>query len=445
MKRFSILAITIVAALVAVACGSAELDSDAGSSSSSTIPDGSSTPPAEITIREVRLDIDRATVSPDDEAIAAVVRGDAALGLDVFAAVAGDDNVMVSPYSIASALSMLHAGAGGATAEQMADVLHLEIDPTALHEVRNVIEASLSAEPRPPTEDDERAPFQLRPANSVWGQQGYPFSSDYLTTLAQHYGAGLRVLDFVSDPEGSRRLINEWVEDTTEDRIRDLIPDGTIDPLTRLVLVNAIWFKANWAEQFNEAATADGTFTRPDGSTVDVPFLNGSQPAQFASEDGYIAVRLPFAGDAAMVFALPDAGSSPVELARALGPDLIERWEPRSVNLTIPKFEFESDIDLGRVLQELGMVAAFDPVAADLDAITDEPNDLYVSDALHKSFIAVDESGAEAAAATAIVVRATSAGPEPATFVADRPFLFWIEHTPTGEPLFLGQVTDPGQ
>ena len=352
---------------------------------------------------------------------------------------------MLSPYSIATALSMLLAGTDGATADEIEALLHLDMDRATLHEVRNVIEAALAAEPPPQPPDDERAPFQLRPANSIWGQRDYAFSDEYLTTLAEHYGAGLRVLDFGADPDGSRQTINGWVEDSTEDRIRNLIPEGAIDTLTRLVLVNAVWFKANWADQFNEEATADAMFTRIDESTVSVPFMNGGQTAQFKVAEGYTAVRLLFAGDASMVFVLPDEGTSPAELAQTVGPDLFSTkgWEFRSVMLTIPKFEFDSDVALGEVLKALGMTSAFDPAAARLDPITGGPNDLFVSDALHKSFIAVDESGAEAAAATALIVSATSAGPEPATFVADRPFLFWIEHTSTGEPLFLGQVTDP--
>ncbi len=434
---------------MAAACGS---DVDVGTASSTSTPESttsSSAPPTSVapdpSLQEVRLDLPRAEVDPGADAIAAVVAGDVALGLDVFAEIAGEENVMLSPYSIATALSMLLAGTDGATADEIVDVLNLETDQTTLHEVRNVIEAALSAEPPPRPPDDERAPFQLRPANSIWGQRDYPFSDAYLTTLAEQYGAGLRVLDFGVDPDGSRQVINEWVEDTTEDRIRDLIPEGAIDTLTRLVLVNAVWFKANWAEQFNEEATADSTFTRFDGSTVSVPFMNGGQTTQFKVTEGYTAVRLPFAGDASMVFVLPDEGTSPAELARSVGASLFsaDGWEFRSVMLTIPKFEFESDVPLGQVLKGLGMTAAFDPDVAELDPITGSPNDLYVTDALHKSFIAVDESGAEAAAATAIIVGATSAGPEPATFVADRPFLFWIEHTSTGEPLFLGQVTDP--
>lgn len=355
---------------------------------------------------------------------------------------------MVSPYSVATALSMLYPGARGQTATEIAAVLHLEVDDETLHEVRNSIDAALASPPAPQGEDDTREPFAIRPANSAWGQGGYPFLDDYLTVLATHYGAGLHLLDFITDPAGATNTINDWTEDATEGRIKDLIPPDVIDDLTRLVLVNAIWFKANWAEHFDPEATSEEPFTLLDGSQTPVPLMHASIRTGYAETGLFQAVRLPYAGDAAMIIALPEIGT-PEDLVAALDPDALNiAWNDSLVELTLPRFEFESEIRLKQALQALGMRAAFVPPwtgaddEADLTGIT-AIRELYVTEALHKTFVSVDEHGTEASAATALIVGRTSA-PTPETFTVDRPFLFWIEHTPTGEPLFLGQITNPG-
>lgn len=439
MKRTQLFVVLTTMAVIAAACGSAA-DSPAPTSEGPPI---SSPPSASIPFTNgelIKLDVPRAADDVEAAAIAAVVRSDTHFGLDLFREVAADTNVMFSPYSIATALSMLYPGALGTTAEEIAAVLHLDIDDTGLHAARNAIEQAL-ATPPPVYPDDDREPFAITPANSAWGQGGFPFSEEYLALLASAYGAGLRVVDFSGDPDGSRDVINDWVEEATEDRIKDLLPDGAVDVLTRLVLVNAIWFKANWAEKFDPDRTAPGSFTRLDGSAVTTPLMHSTATGQYATGSGFTAVRLPYAGDAAMVVVLPTAGKSPAELAATMTPDdFAISWGTFRVDLTLPSFEFETEIALKEALQALGMTAAFTE-AADLTGITDAA-DLFVQDALHKSFIALDEDGTEAAAATAILIGLTSA-PPPATFTADRPFLFWIEHSSTGEVLFLGQVTDP--
>ena len=247
----------------------------------------------------------------------------------------------------------------------------------------------------------------------MWGQGGYPFLDEYLTILAQNYGAGLRVLDYAGDPEGSRGIINGWVEDATEDRIKDLIPEGAITVDTRLALVNAIWFKANWFERFAPAATTVGPFTLGDGTTTDTPLMHTAWRTGFADNDQFTAVRLPYAGDAAMVVLLPKQGT-PAELAAALSPsDMAISWQEYLVSLTLPSFQFEATVSLKAALQDLGMNAAFAAPTgegADLTGIT-EVRELFVTDAFHKTFIALDEEGTEAAAATAIVVGLESASP----------------------------------
>jgi serpin B len=370
----------------------------------------------------------------------AVTRGDVAFGLDLLRATAGDGNLMLSPYSVATALSMLHPGARGETASQIAAVLHIDVPDEMLHAVRNAIEQQLGSEPSS-IPGDERELFTIRPANSAWGQGGYPFLDDYLSVLARYYGAGIRLLDFVNDPSGATDTINSWVENATEERIKDLVPDGAINPATRLVLANAIWFKANWANQFDPDMTTEDPFTLADGKQVTVPMMHGNILTGYTSNGLFQAVRLPYAGDAAMVVVVPENGSLSDLVHKLTADDLNINWSSYQVNVSLPSFEFSADLGLKEALVQLGIVDAFDPGTADLTGIT-AARELFVSDAFHKTFISVDESGTEAAAATALVVSLTAA-PEPATFTADQPFLFWIEHTPTGEPLFIGQVTDP--
>ncbi len=435
--------VLVAVAIVLAACGT----SDSPQGTTATAADGPGSEVAAFTPGEVvGLETGRTAPVVSGADIEAVVAGDSALGLDLLRVTAGDGNLMLSPYSIATALSMLYPGARGATADEIADVLHLGVDDDTLHAVRNHLDNALAAPSPPGSEDDTRQPFTIRPANSAWGQGGYPFTDEYLRTLAENYGAGLRVVDYAGDPEGSRELINDWVEGATEDRIQNLVPEGAITVDTTLSLVNAIWFNANWFEPFEPEATVVGPFELLDGTPLEVPLMRGNLRTGYADTALFEAVRLPYAGDAAMVVLLPKEGS-PADLAAALAPaDLAIPWAERAVDITLPSFEFEAEIGLAAALQELGMRKAFEaPVGdgADFTGITDV-RELYVSDAFHKTFIALDEEGTEAAAATALIVSLESAF-EPATFTADRPFLFWIEHSSTGEMLFLGQVTNPAQ
>lgn len=443
MRAIRLTCSIVVVAMILAACGGGDTAITTSQGGPSTTAGGAE--PGEFAPGDViRLDVSRVTPEVERADLEAVVASDAAFGLDVFEVVADDDNVMISPYSIATALSMLYPGARGVTATEIADVLHLSVSDGTLHQVRNEIDARLAEAPPPMGEDDTRAPFAIRPANSAWGQGGYPFLDEFLLTLAENYGAGLRVVDYLGDPEGSRQIINRWVEEATEDRIENLIPEGAITGDTRLSLVNAVWFKANWFEPFDPDRTGPGTFTTLDGTEIETRLMHADLRTGYASTDLFEAVRLPYAGDATMVVLLPNEGS-PAGLAARLTPeDLDIGWQDHIVDLTLPSFEFEAEISLKAALQALGMRKAFerpDFDGADFTGIT-EVRELYVTDAFHKTFIALDEEGTEAAAATAIIIGLESA-PQPATFTADRPFLFWIEHGSTGEMLFLGQVTDP--
>lgn len=450
MRR--LVAVVAVVGLVAAACGGAATvppsatPGPGGPASTSPPSTGTAQTPAEVV--PVRADVPRATATDvTDDELAALVAGDTAFAFDLYRRTAGDTNLVLSPYSVAAALTMTYAGARGDTAAQMRDVLHLGLGDDRIHTARNELDLRITA-PVEPAPGDDRQPFTLRVANSLWGQQGYPFLDEFLTLLAENYGAGMNLVDFVGAAEEARQTINAWVERETEGRITDLIPEGVIDDLTRLVLVNAIWFKANWQVPFDPALTADAAFTTVAGDEVTVPMMAADLRTDYVEGDGYAAVRLRYAGDASMLVVVPDPGRFD-DVASRLDPDLVAEIDrglaEHQVDLRMPRFSFRANVALADVLKELGMVAAFTepslPGGADFTGMA-ETRELFIKAVAHQAFIAVDEEGTEAAAATAVVVGLESL-PPPATLDVDRPFLFLIRHDSTGEILFLGQVTDP--
>ena len=458
MKTRHIVALAMAVAVFAAACGSESeptttMTEPTESSTPSTPPTSETAAPADspepaASGELVRAEVPRDT-APDvtNDEIAALVAGNTEFAFDIFkVAAAGGENTMLSPHSIATALTMTYAGARATTAEEMATTLHLGLLDDRIHAARNELDLRVTAEP-PQVPDDDSQPFTINTANSVWGQPDYPFLEAFLDILARDYDAGMYLADFSNDTEGARVAINDWVEEKTEGRIQDMLPPGVLNPLTRMVLVNAIWFKANWATQFEPDLTAPGNFTLLDGNTVETPLMHGNVTMPYTTGDGFSAAAIPYAGDAEMVVVLPDAGRFE-EVAAALSSDDLDvtvAGEQREVDLTMPKFEFEAQFGLKTALQELGMVEAFNPPpgpgTADFSGIT-EGSELYVQDVVHKSFIKVDEHGTEAAAATAVILGLTSL-PQRATLTLDRPFLFAIKHRSTGEILFIGQVTNP--
>ena len=369
--------------------------------------------------------------------------------LDLYrAAVKGKDgNLVYSPYSIALAFSMVYAGARGRTEAQMAAVLGF-LPQSRHHPAANALErrlASLGADaPRAVEEGGE--PFQLRSANAVWGQKGFPFEDAYLRTLARHYGAGVRASDFAADPEGGRRAVNAWVEESTEGRIRDIVPKHAIDTDTRLVLANAVYFKAAWLYPFGEGDAEDSPFTLLDGSRVAVHMMHqGSEPVPYAEGPGYQAVILPYVGHTVeMVVVVPKQGRFD-KVEAGMDPGFLKRVRATAgrvgATLSMPRFKFESDLPLAELLPGMGMPDAFGN--ADFSGIA-KGGGLSISGAFHRATIAADEEGTEATAATVLVVRETSASSEtPPHLTIDRPFIFAIVERETGAILFLGRVTNP--
>jgi len=377
--------------------------------------------------------------------LATVVDGNSAFAFDLYQALREqDDNLFFSPYSISLALAMTYAGARGETAQQMADTLHFILSQGRLHPAFNSLDIELSQRGEGAKGKDGEG-FRLHIVNAIWGQEGYKFLSEFLDVLAENYGAGLRPLDFANAPEESRITINNWVSDQTESRIEDLIPQGLIDALTRLVLTNAIYFNAAWQHPFNEDMTEDGPFYLLDGGEVTLPMMKRTESFSYAEGDGYQAIELPYDGrELSMVILLPRAGQFEAfedSLDAQRVDAILKQLESRRVALTMPRFEFESSFGLKEALAAMGMAVAFSG-DADFSGMTGN-RDLYIADVVHKAFVSVDEAGTEAAAATAVVMRLTALPGTPVEVTVDRPFVFLIRDIETGAILFVGRMVAP--
>jgi len=307
-------------------------------------------------------------------------------------------------------------------------------------------QASNSGQPAPSDSD-----FALQVVNSVWGEQTYPWAQPFLTTLAKSYGTGVFVEDFVHQWDPARLSINSWVSDATADKINDLLPPGSLDDSTRMVLVNAVHLKLPWATPFDAHATAPATFTRADGSTVSASFMNETGELPYVDDGQAQIVALPLiGGQVSVVIALPhgDLATYEAGLTAASPNALGQPASSVSVSLALPKAAFTSPtFSLAKPLQAMGMVQAFDPQAANFTGMcspTPDGDNLYVGDVLQKAMVAMQETGVEAAAATAVLVAGSSvAGPTPIPMVVNRPYVLAIVDVPTGAILFLGHIEDP--
>ncbi|HTG52627.1 MAG TPA: serpin family protein [Candidatus Tectomicrobia bacterium] len=387
------------------------------------------------------------------------------LGVDLHRQLArgSDQNLCTSPYSINSALAMTFAGADGETRSEMARVLHFPTGgdvPASFLALQNSLE-QMSAKTAALVKESKKfggpsEPITLNIANRLFAQKGYSFRETFLSVIKQNFGGAFEPLDFVADPAAATQRINKWVADQTHDKIRDLIPADALNKLTRLVLANALYLKAPWADAFsNKTTQPEPFFVR--GAPDDVPMMRKTDKNfGYARREGFTVVGLPYAGnDLQFVVLLPDDINGLRELESKLSADVLAgcaKLEKRDVDLHLPKFKLEPPtVALKEKFEALGMETAFDNPrgSANFDRIAPRnPNDyLYISNIFHKTFIAVDEKGTEAAAATAVVMmRATSMpGPKPPPIEVkvDRPFVYAIQHVPSGVCLFLGRVTDP--
>jgi serpin B len=377
--------------------------------------------------------------------LATLVDGNTAFALDLYRELRAEEgNIFYSPYSLSVALAMTYAGARGETEQQMADALSFYLSQDRLHPAFNYLDQELASRGEGAEGKDEEG-FRLNIVNDIWGQRDFTFLPDFLDTLAENYGAGLRILDFIGEPEASRIAINDYISEQTEEKIQDLIPEGLIDIMTRLVLTNAIYFNAAWQYPFSEEMTSDGIFHLPDGGEVTVPMMHQAESFGYTEGDGYQAVELKYDGEElSMVILLPGSGQfSNLEqsLDAEMLNDIIDSLELKHVELTLPKWEYESSFRLKETLKAMGMPAAFSS-AADFSGMTGQP-ELYIDEVVHKAFVSVDEAGTEAAAASAVIMKLTAMPTDTAVFTADRPFIYFIRDIETGAILFLGRVVNP--
>lgn len=367
----------------------------------------------------------------------------------------GDEsNVFASPHSISIALAMTYAGAEADTREEMAEVLRFQLEDGDLHPAFNALDRALEGRSEVETEGEGEA-FELDIVNQLWGHEDFDVEEDYLDILARHYGAAMKVVDFVENYESIREDINAWVEDQTNGRIEHLLPGGSLSDLTRLVLVNAIYFYGSWAHPFDEEHTAEEAFRRLDGSETDVPLMRETSRFGHYEDDETVAVSLPYTGgDVSLVAFMPaDPGEDfrawEAEFGRADFDAVIGGLDTRETRVFLPKFEDEGSYSLVDAFETMGMIDAFDECAADFRGITGaEPctpyESVHISDIFHQSNVSIDEEGTEAAAATAVVMDTREAAPpEPAEVRFDRPFSYAIYDHPTDTVLFLGRMVDP--
>jgi serpin B len=393
----------------------------------------------------------RASVDP--AATAEASRAVAGFTADLYRriAVGAAANLVCSPYSVAVALGMALQGARGRTAEQLLRVLHAPAATGAaaarLAAGLGGLDQALASRTRTwPDGEGKPVHVELAPANSLWAQRDAAWQQPFLDVLAADFGAGVRLVDYRTRTEDARTAINAWVSGQTHTRIPTLIPPGVLDTLTRLVLVNALYLKAPWQTPFDPTGTGRHPFTRPDGSTVTVDLMQDTLNAcGYAAGTGWTAVDLPYAGgQLALAVILPDPGRF-ATVETSLNPTwlagLMSGFRPATVQVGLPRWTTRTQTSLKDVLVGLGMPDAFDD-AADFSGMTEQQR-LQISAVLHEGFIAVDEKGTEAAAATAVAMAFMGAPTPNRRFIADRPFLFAIHDVPTGTPLFIGRVGDP--
>ena len=355
-----------------------------------------------------------------------------------------DQNLFFAPYSISVALAMAYAGAETTTEAEMRSALHFTLPEPDLHAAFDATSRAIQARSEELPAGSTGDGFDLHIVNQAWGQIDYPFLDSYLDILAAYYGSGLFGVDF-ADSEPVRQTINGWVLDQTNDRIEELLPQDSITNLTRLVLTNALYFKASWASKFDPASTTSGSFHAPAGDRS-VPMMHQVLKAAYVEEADYQAVELPYLSDAVRMLLILPAEGAFEQIAGSLDEAFFQQLRAArsqyQVTLTLPRFEFESENPLKAPLSALGMPGAF-VETADFSGIAGGVQPLWIDEVYHKAFVAVDEQGTEAAAATAVVI-ATLSAPPSAEAIFERPFLFAIVDEPTGQILFLGQLVDPG-
>ena len=352
-------------------------------------------------------------------------------------------NFFFSPYSISTALAMTYAGARGNTETQMAHVLHFGKDQARLHSTFGALQRQLD-------QANQQKGIELNLANALWAQQGHPFLPAFLNLGQGQYQASLKLADFKTGAEAAQGEINGWVAQKTKDKIQDILPPGSLDSSTRLVLANAIYFKGAWANSFPKTETSPQPFHLAANRQADVPLMHHLDTVKYMENNSFQAVELPYAGgDLSLVVLLPRKTDGCGALEGQLSPAFLSRclaqMKSQRVELFLPRFKMASDFELRDTLGKMGMPEAFGP-KADFSGM-DGTQNLYISKVFHKAWVDVNEEGTEAAAATAVTMgirgMPMNPPPPPPVFRADHPFIFFIRGTRSGSLLFLGRLADP--
>jgi len=364
-----------------------------------------------------------------------------AFAFDVYGKLdARDGNVFFSPLSAATALAMTYAGAQGRTATEIAKVLRLTEKPPEVHYEFGALLSELNAV--------RASKCRLLSANALWAHAGTLFLEPYLNLVRSRYDATVDELDFGSAPQKAEDKINRWVEERTENTVTRLIPPGTVDPQTRLVLTNAVYFKGAWQERFSPELTHDAPFILSDGGTTTVRMMHRTGSFRHARANGLQVLELPYdAGTLSMVLLLPDEPNGLDRLERLMNAEMFSQWtaalKPSQLEIYIPRFKSSSDYRLDGTLKALGMIDAFSSLKADFSGMTGK-KDLFVGAVFHSSFVEVNEEGTEAAGASGVVMRLKSGAPKPLpVFRADHAFVYVIRHVPSNCIVFLGRMAKP--
>lgn len=370
------------------------------------------------------------------------VKGNSIFGFDLYQQLKENEgNLFFSPYSISTALAMTYAGARGQTEKEMAEVLHFSLEQEPLHSSFSKLQLELNT-------IQDKGHVKLSIANSLWAQEGYHFLDIFFDLNKKHYGAGLNFVDFARQTETARKTINVWVEEETQEKIKELIKKGMLTPLTRLVLCNAIYFKGDWLSQFNKERTADADFYISLKKTIKVPMMSQKSEFKFKDFGSFSAIELPYEGnDLSMIIFLPKEVDGLVDLEQSLTDDSVKNWlddisksYKQEIFVSLPKFKTTCEFQLAKVLAEMGMPSAFSLPPANFSGMTGR-KDLFISKVIHKAFVDVNEEGTEAAAATAVIMEKGIS--KTLTFWADHPFVFLIRENKTGSILFIGRIVDP--
>jgi serpin B len=367
-------------------------------------------------------------------------------GLDLLHAHTADGgrgNLLLSPYSIASAMAMTYAGADGVTREEMRHVLHLPENDAATFAALQELHRQLQA-----------TPVDLSVANRLFVQSGFALQPAFLSVVRERFSAPVELLDFAAEPDRAGALINGWAARETKGRIRGMVGPGSLSTDTRMVVANATYLKAAWKYAFDAHDTNAEAFLVNGAERVDVPMMRLEEAVPYQDHRGYSALALPYeGGDLQLLILLPDRPDGLPNLERQVTPELLAnctRMTPQDLLLRLPRFRLEpAGLPLGRLLRRLGMSSAFDQPAgsANFGRMAPQRRDeyLFLSEVFHQTWLSLDEAGTEAAAVTgtAVTLMSVSTRPKPKEVRVDRPFLFAIQHIPSGTSLFLGRVTDP--